>query len=215
VTAQAPAYKPRLRGVLHQWACLACVPLSGVLIAGAGDARARVAVAVYGVTLVALFGVSATYHRVNWRSLPARQWMRRLDHSMIFVFIAGTYTPIAVLALQGALALAILVGVWGAAAAGALFKLVWLHAPKWLTALLYVLVGWAVLAAFPQLAGAIGLGGTALLIVGGVLYSAGAVIYAARRPDPAPAVFGYHEVFHGLVVMAAALQYAAVALFVL
>ena len=180
-----PVCKPRLRGVLHQWAFVASLPLGLALVLTAGSARARVAVALYALSVAALFGTSALYHRVNWRSLNARLWMRRLDHSMIFVLIAGTYTPFAVLVLHGSLALAILVVVWAGALAGIAFNLVWTNAPKWLHALLYVALG-------------------------GVLYTLGALIYSAKRPDPSPAVFGYHELFHALVVVAAALQYAVI-----
>ncbi len=206
--------KPRLRGVLHQWACLSSVPLGVALVVGAGGARARIAVTVYAVCLVALFGVSALYHRINWRSLSARRWMRRLDQAMIFVLIAATYTPLAVLALHGPLALGILIAVWAGALAGVLFKLVWIDAPKWLFAVAYVALGWVAVAALPQLAVAIGAGGLALLGLGGVLYTVGAVVYAVGRPDPVPAVFGYHEVFHALVIVAAALQYAVIAFWV-
>lgn len=185
-----------------------------LLIAGASDARTRIAVTVYTVTLVALFGVSATYHRVNWRSLTARVWMRRLDHSMIFTLIAGTYTPFALILLHGPLADAILIAVWAGAAAGVAFNLVWPTAPKWLVALMYVLLGWVVVAALPQLSSAIGVGGLTLLGLGGVLYTAGAVVYAIKRPDPAPAVFGYHEIFHAMVIVAAALQYTVIAVWV-
>ena len=177
--------------------------------------RARLAVSVYSVTLVALFGVSALYHRVNWDSISARRWMRRLDHSMIFMLIAGTYTPFALLALHGALALAILAAVWTGTLTGAIFNLVCSATPKWLRAVLYISLGWVAVAAMPQLAAAIGIAGLALLALGGVLYTAGAVIYAVKRPDPVPAVFGYHEVFHALVIAAAAIQYAVIAFWVL
>jgi hemolysin III len=164
---------------------------------------------------VALFGASALYHRISWRSLAARRWMRRLDHSMIFLLIAGTYTPFALLVLEGALAVAILVAVWAGALAGIALQLVWIDAPKWLVALTYVVLGWVAVAAFPELVSELGVTATALVAAGGVLYTAGAVVYAARRPDPAPAVFGYHEVFHALVIAAAAIQYAVVAVYVL
>jgi len=209
------ALKPRLRGVLHQWACIASVPLGFALVCIAGSARARIAVSVYAVSLVALFGVSAVYHRVNWRSLNARRWMRRLDHSMIFTLIAGTYTPFALLALHGPVAAAILVAVWAGAAFGVAFNLLWVGAPKWLLSLLYVLLGWVVIAAMPQLASAIGVSGLLVLSLGGLLYTLGAVVYAIQRPDPVPAVFGYHEIFHALVVVAAALQYAVIAFWIL
>jgi hemolysin III len=203
--------KPRLRGIWHKWACFCSVPLGVALVVVAGSARARIAVTVYAVILVALFAVSAFYHRIDWRSHSARSWMQRLDHSMIFMLIAGTYTPFAVLALHGPVALAILVAVWSGALAGVLFKLLWINAPKWLGAAGYVALGWVAVAALPQLAVTIGVGGLTLLGLGGVFYTVGAVVYAVRRPDPVPAVFGYHEVFHALVIVAAALQYAVIA----
>jgi len=206
--------KPRLRGVSHQWACLCSVPLGVALVVAAGSARARVAVTVYAVSLVALFGVSALYHRVSWRSRSAWRWMRRLDHSMIFMLIAGTYTPFALLALHGPLATATLVTMWAGALAGGLVKLVWIDAPTWRFAIAYIALGSVAVAAFPQLAVAIGVGGVTLFALGGVLYTAGAVIYAVGWPDPLPAVFGYHEVFHALVIAAAALQYAVIAFWV-
>ena len=210
----APASsKPRLRGVSHQWACLCSVPLGVALVVAAGSARGRIAVTVYAVSLVALFGVSALYHRVNWRSRSAWRWMRRLDHSMIFMLIAGTYTPLALLA-HGPLATATLVAVWAGALTGVLFKLVWIDAPTWRFAVAYIALGWVAVAAFPQLTVAIGVGGLTLFGLGGVLYTVGAVIYAVGRPDPLPAVFGYHEVFHALVIAAAALQYAVIAFWV-
>jgi hemolysin III len=207
--------KPRLRGVSHKWACLCTVPLGAALVGVAGSARARIAMTVYAASLVALFGVSALYHRINWRSVSARRWMRRLDHSMIFVLIAGTYTPFALLALHGPLALAILIAVWAGALSGVLFKLVWINAPKWLVVVVYIALGWVAVTAVPQLLAAIGVGGLTLLGLGGLLYTLGAVIYAVKRPDPVPAVFGYHEVFHLLVIVAAALQYAVIAFWVL
>jgi hemolysin III len=181
----------------------------------ADDARARVPVSVYAATLVALFGVSALYHRLSWISISARRWMRRLDHSMIFMLIAGTYTPFALLALHGELAQAILVAVWTAALIGATFNLLWGNAPAWLLAVVYISLGWVAVAAVPQLAAAIGVAGLSLLGFGGVLYTAGAVIYAVKRPNPFPGVFGYHEVFHALVIAAAAIQYAVIAFWVL
>jgi hemolysin III len=208
------AMKPRLRGVFHQWACACSVPLGVALVIVAATARARIALTVYSVSLVALFGVSALYHRINWRSLTGRDWMRRLDHSMIFVLIAGSYTPFAVLVLHGPLAVAILVGVWAGALLGVVFNLVWRGAPTWLRSGLYVGLGWIAVAALPQLGAAMGLLALTLVGLGGVLYTLGAVIYAAKRPDPAPAVFGYHELFHVLVIAAAALQYAVIAFWI-
>jgi hemolysin III len=184
------------------------------LVIVADSTRARVAVIVYAVSLVGLFGISALYHRINWRSLAAHDWMRRLDHSMIFILIAGSYTPLAVLVLRGPLAIAILVAVWGGATVGVGFNLVWGKAPTWFRAGLYIVLGWVALAAVPQLGTAVGIGGLTLLILGGALYTVGAVVYALRRPDPVPEVFGYHEVFHMLVIAAAALQYAVIAFWI-
>ena len=208
------AGKPRLRGVSHQWAAVCAVPFGALLVVVADGARARVAVAVYALSLLGLFTVSAIYHRINWRSAAARRRMRRLDHSMIFVLIAGTYTPFAILSLHGPLALAILAAVWAGALSGALFKLVWITAPAWLVISAYIALGWVAVAALPQLASAIGVTGLALLGLGGLLYTAGALVYALRRPDPVPAVFGYHELFHVFVIVAAALQYAVIAFWV-
>ncbi len=207
--------RPRLRGVLHGWACAVFLPLGLALVLTAGSTRARIGVIVYALSLIALFGVSAVYHRVNWRSLAARRWMRGLDHSMIFTLVAGSYTPFALVVLHGPLALAILVTVWAGAAAGVLFSLAWRSAPRWLSAGVYVALGWVAVAALPQLTRALGAGGLTLLALGGLLYTLGAIVYATKRPDPAPAVFGYHEVFHALVIAAAALQYAVIAFWVL
>ena len=207
-------FKPRLRGVFHQWACAGALPLGLVLVVAAGTARARIALTVYSVSLVALFGVSALYHRINWRSVTSRDWMRRLDHSMIFVLIAGSYTPFAVLALHGPVAVAILIAVWAGALLGGALNLVFKGAPTWLRVALYVGLGWIALATLPQLGAAIGVGGVALLALGGVLYTLGAVVYAVKRPDPVPAVFGYHELFHILVIAAAGLQYAVIAFWI-
>ena len=166
------------------------------------------------MTVAGLFGVSATYHRVNWVSANARRWMRRLDHSMIFCLIAGTYTPFALLVLDGPLSTAILIGVWGGALAGILLNLAWVDAPKWVTAAVYLAVGWIAVIALPDLATKLGGVAIAMIGIGGVLYTAGAVIYALRKPDPAPTVFGYHEIFHVLVILAAAIQYAVIAVYV-
>ena len=212
---QPALVKPRLRGVLHQWAFAVSVLLGLALVLAASGSRETVAATVYSVSVAALLGTSALYHRVNWSRESARRWMRRLDHSMIFVLIAGTYTPFALLALEGSLATAILIAVWAGAAGGIVLQLVWVDAPKWLSALVYVILGWVAVVALPQMVGALGVVATVLVATGGILYTLGALVYATRRPDPAPAVFGYHEIFHLLVVIAAALQYAVVAFWVL
>ncbi len=206
----ATAPRPRLRGVSHQWAFFFSLLAGGALVLAAPAGKATVASAIYAVSVAALFGTSALYHRVTWASQAARRWMRRLDHSMIFLLIAGTYTPFALLALEGTLATAILIVVWMGALAGIVLKLVWIDAPKPVVAVLYVLLGWVAVAAFPDLVAELGVTSTALVAAGGILYTAGAVVYALGRPNPVPAVFGYHEVFHALVIAAAALQYAAI-----
>jgi hemolysin III len=207
--------KPRLRGVLHQWAFAVSLVAGIGLVLEAASVRARLAVAVYALSVAGLFGTSALYHRVNWRSLGARRWMRRFDHTMIFVLIAGTYTPFSLLVLHGTLGTVILIAVWCAALAGAVFKLLWIDAPGWLGATMYILIGWIAVIAAPELVDSLGIRAVAALALGGILYSAGGVIYARKRPDPAPSVFGYHELFHSLVIAAAALQYLVVAFGVL
>jgi hemolysin III len=207
--------KPRLRGVSHQWAFFVSLVLGVALVLSAPTGRATVAAAIYAASVAGLFGASALYHRISWVSAAGRRWMRRLDHSMIFLLIAGTYTPFALLTLDGAIATGILIAVWAGALAGIVMKLFWIDAPKWLVALTYVVLGWVAVAAFPQLLADIGVTATTLVAVGGLLYTIGAVVYALRRPDPVPSVFGYHEVFHALVILAAALQFAVVAFYVL
>ena len=207
--------KPRMRGVSHQWAFFVALVAGAALVIAAPSGRATLAATIYALSVVAMFGASALYHRIDWKSIGARRWMRRLDHSMIYVLIAGTYTPFALLVLQGGLARAILITVWSGAALGIALKMLWPDTPKWLTAAVYVALGWVAVAAFPELAGELGVAGMALIAGGGVLYTAGAIVYALRRPDPAPAVFGYHEIFHVLVIAAAVLQYVAVAAYAL
>lgn len=207
--------KPRLRGVSHQWAFFVSVVVGALLVVLAPRGEARLAAAIYAASNAGLFGASALYHRVAWSSLGARRWMRRLDHSMIFVLIAGSYTPFALLVLHGGLATVVLLVVWGGAVGGLILNLVWIDAPKTLITALYVMLGWVAVATFPQLLEELGVGGASLVAASGLLYTIGALVYARRHPDPAPAVFGYHEVFHALVVAAAALQFGAVAFFAL
>jgi hemolysin III len=207
--------KPRLRGVLHQWAFPASLAAGVGLVLEADSGRARIATLIYALSVASLFGTSALYHRVDWRTLAARRWMRRLDHTMIFVLIAGSYTPFALLVLHGTLGAVILVGLWSAALAGAVFKLLWIDAPGWLIAASYIATGWVAVVAMPDLVSRLGVVAVGALGLGGVLYSAGAVVYALKRPNPRPTLFGYHEVFHLLVLIAAAVQYAVVAFWVL
>jgi hemolysin III len=213
LTVRAPA-KPRLRGVSHAYAFFVSLGCGVALILAASGGRARVAAVIYAFAVSALLGTSALYHTVTWRP-RARRWMRRLDHSMIFVLIAGTYTPVALLALKGTLATTILIVLWAGALGGVIFKLVWIDAPKWLLAGVYVALGLVTAAVMGELPAAIGWLGVAGLAAGGLLYVAGAVIYASGRPNPWPKVFGYHEVFHALVILAAGLHYAVIAFAVL
>ncbi len=206
--------KPRLRGVSHEYAFFVSIVTGVALIAAASDARARLAASIYAGAVTALLGTSALYHRVTWRP-RARRWMRRLDHSMIFVLIAGTYTPVCLLALHGSLARTILIVVWAGALGGVVFKLLWIDAPKWVFAAVYLALGWVSAAIFGELPAAVGWLGVAGLAGGGLLYTAGAIVYASERPNPWPRTFGYHEVFHAFVLAAAAMHYAVIAFVVL
>ena len=206
--------RPRLRGVFHQYAFYVALVAGLALVLVADGAREQLAMWIYGAALAAMFGVSALYHRVNWRSARARTWMRRLDHSTILLLIAGTYTPFALLAFDGWVADAVLVVVWAGAGAGLLLNLVWVDAPKWLTAGVFLALGWVGVVAVPDLV-EVGVTPAVLVFIGGGLYTLGAVAYATRRPDPVPHVFGYHEIFHVLVVLAAAAHFVAIAAFVL
>ncbi len=202
------AEKPALRGVSHEVAAAVAL-VGGIVLVGAAGPRGRVPAAVYAVALVALFATSALYHRPNWPARP-RLLMRRLDHSAIFVLIAGTYTPIAVL-LDGHAARVLLAVVWAGAALGVVQSIAWPRAPKPLVSIAYVLLGWAILPLLPALLRSLGGASLALLGLGGIAYTVGAAVYATRRPDPFPRVFGYHEVFHALVIVAAALHFTVVA----
>jgi hemolysin III len=206
--------KPKLRGVFHQYAFFVSLACGVILVATAHAGLTRWAAAVYAAAVSGLLGSSALYHRVTWRP-RLRRWMRRLDHSMIFVLIAATYTPVALVALSGALPRIILILVWTGALLGAIFKLAWIDAPKWLFAIVYMALGWTSVAVFGQLPTAIGWLGVAGFATGGLLYTGGAIVYATGRPNPAPAVFGYHELFHVLVLAALALHYAVIAFLVL
>jgi len=206
--------RPRLRGVFHQYAFFVALVAGLVLVILADSFRERLAMWVYAVALAAMFGVSALYHRVTWRSPRVRRWMRRLDHSTILLLIAGTYTPFAVLTFDGVLANAILVVVWSGAGAGLLLNLLWVDAPTWVTAAVFMALGWVGVVTVPELVD-VGIAPAVLVFVGGGLYSLGALAYALKRPNPRPAVFGYHEVFHLLVIAAAAIHFIAIAAFVL
>jgi hemolysin III len=184
-----------------------------LLIVFAEGARASTAAAVFAGSVAAMLGASALYHRVTW-SVRARPWMRRLDHAGIYLLIAGTYTPVGLLILRGTLRDVVLAIVWAGAGAAILFKFAWVGAPKWLSAVIGIGLGWVGVAALPQLWQHAGVAAVVLLAAGGLAYTAGALVYAFRRPDPVPAVFGYHEVFHALTIVAVACQYVAIAFFV-
>lgn len=207
--------KPKFRGVSHEWAFFLSLGLGISLLMLADTPKKALAVGIYAVSLCALFGTSALYHRVDWKTVRARMLMRRLDHSMIFLLIAGTVTPFALLTMDGTWSTAILVAVWSAAAIGIVVELLWISSPKWVSAAMYVAVGWIGAVAFPQIVGTAGVWAGLLIATGGLLYTAGAVVYATGRPNPSPTYFGYHEVFHLFVIGAAALHFAAVAMFAL
>ncbi len=207
--------KPRLRGVSHEYAFFVSLALGAGLIVWAKGVEATAVAAIYAVSLSGLLGVSALYHRHNWQRPSARVWMRRLDHTMIFFLIAGTVTPFAVLTMEPPLSTALLIAVWAGALAGAIVELIWLDSPKWLSAIVYIGVGLIGAIGFPAIIAEGGVGAGALIVGGGIMYAAGGVIYALQRPNPRPAVFGYHEIFHALVIAAAAAHFAAVALYAL
>jgi hemolysin III len=208
-SAPAPV-KPRLRGVSHQIAFFVALVAGPLVVLEAPTAGARFAASVYAGGLILLFGVSASFHRVTWNA-AARRRMRRLDHSTIFVFIACTYTPVVGLSLTGGLRVVLLVIVWIGALGGVLTKLLWLDAPRAVAATAYISLGWVAVVALPSLSAALGAVGMTLLVAGGVSYTLGAIVFARRRPDPVPHVFGYHEVFHAFVIVAAVLHYILIA----
>jgi hemolysin III len=200
--------------VSHKWAFAVSLGAGAALIWTAPAGRASVAAVLYAIAVSALLGVSALYHRVEWRP-PARRWMRRLDHAMIFVLIAATNTPFALLALHGTLATTILAIAWVGALGGVILQLAWTDHPKWASAGIGMALGWVGIATLTQLPHTVGWPSVAVLILAGVIYTTGAVIYARERPDPWPGVFGYHEVFHLLVLVACGMQYGVIAFVVL
>jgi hemolysin III len=211
VTATGPLPKPRLRGALHLVAFPVSLAAGGVLVALAPDGPRRWGCVVFALASVVLFGVSALYHRGQW---DARRLalLRRLDHSGIFLMIAGTYTPVCLALLDGAARDAVLAVVWVGALAGIVFRVAWLSAPAWLYTPFYLALGWVAVGVLPALAREGGAAVVALLVGGGLAYSVGGAVYALRRPDPVPAVFGYHEVFHACTLAGYAGHYVAVAL---
>jgi hemolysin III len=196
--------------VSHLVAFFIALVAGPVLVAHAGSTRAGLVASIYAASLAAMFGCSALLHRGHW-SDQARPWLRRLDHSMIFVFIAGTYTPLCALSLSSGSANLLLGAVWTGAAVGVLITLLWIDAPRWITAACYVTIGWLAVFAAPDLASALAPGHLTLLVTGGMLYTVGAVFYARKRPDPFPTFFGYHELFHALVIAAVVCHFTVIA----
>lgn len=207
--------RPRLRGVFHLWAFVAAIAAGVVLVVLADGTLATVSSWVYAAALAAMFGASALYHRFPWRSAARRVWARRLDHSTIFVFIAATYTPFALLTLEGPTRWLVLGTAWAGAVLGLVLELAWIDSPRWLSTTAYLLVGWVGVLVVPQLFSRVGVAVAVLLVVGGGLYSLGAVIYATQWPNPFPRTLGFHELFHLLVVAAAVTQFVAVSLVVM
>jgi hemolysin III len=204
--------KPRLRGWLHQHAAFVSIAMGATLVAVSAAQKgggAAAATAVYAATITMLFGTSALYHRVNWSPSTKRLW-KRLDHSMIFVFIAGTYTPMAVMALPHTPSIVVLAIVWSGAAVGVGLQLFWPSHPRWLSAPCYLALGWVAVFVVPDILHNAGVAALVLIIVGGLVYTLGAIVYALKRPNPFPATFGFHEIFHACTLVAAACHYIAI-----
>lgn len=206
--------RPRYRGVSHQWAFVGSVGLGVALVETTHGTRAFVAALVFACSVSAMFAASALYHRVMWPTAQRRRLFAKLDHAAIYLLISGTYTPVGLLVLRGAWRPTILAIVWSGAGLAILLKLFRGNTPKWVPATIALGLGWVAVVALPEIL-RIGWAGSTLLLAGGLCYSLGALVYARSWPDPRPAVFGYHEVFHALVVLAVICQYAAIAFFVL
>ncbi|MFN0155485.1 MAG: hemolysin III family protein [Gaiella sp.] len=207
--------EPRLRGVFHLVGFVASVAAGIVLGVLADRGRENLASWLYVGSLAAMFGCSALYHRYPWKTGAGRAWARRVDHSTIFLFIAGSYTPFLLLSFEGKFPVVLLIVVWSGAGLGIILNLAWIDAPRWLTAGVYLALGWGGIALVPRLFTDVGVAPGVLVVIGGGLYTVGALAYAARRPNPIPAWVGFHEVFHVLVLAAAVVQFVAVSLVVL
>lgn len=201
--------KPTMRGVIHHWAAVLTLGAGLVLVATAPSRRAALAATLYMLSVVTLFGVSAVYHRPTWTPTK-RAFMRRLDHAAIFVLIAGTYTPICLLGIPDPTGTKLLTAVWLGALAGVFQSVFWVHAPKPVTALIYLFVGWTIVPYVGAVRAALTTTQCALMLGGGLVYSLGAVVYAVRKPNIVKNVFGYHEVFHALTLIACAMHFALV-----
>jgi hemolysin III len=208
------AQPPLLRGFLHLGAFAAAVAGIVVMLLLAHSARGYVGAAIFGASLILVYGTSASYHCIPWGERMVGL-MRRVDHAMIFVLIVGTYTPFCLMALGNAWGIGLLSATAGIAGAGALIRLVWLNTPRWLAVLPYLAAGWIALVAASQILQRLDAAPLGLLLLGGIAYSVGAVVYARKRPDPWPSVFGYHEVFHSFTIMGSASHFLAVAVYLL
>jgi len=206
--------RPRLRGVSHQIAFFAAVPAAVAVTLTTHGGIARAAGSAFALSVVAMFGVSSVFHRGSWTPAASRR-LGRLDHAMIYALIAGTYAPIGLLVLHRDWRVPILASVWGCACLAASVKLVWARPPIWLAPVISIALGWTAVVLLPQIVASIGIGGASLLVAGGLAYTAGALVYVRRRPNPAPATFGYHELFHALVIVAVACQYSTIVFYVL
>ena len=213
MTATTVGAKPKLRGLFHEFGFYVALALGAALFLTAEPGRARAAAALFATCVAACFGVSALYHRPTWTP-TIRSWLARLDHAGIYLLIAGTYTPFGLIVMSPEWAVPVLAVVWVGALAAILLKLFWVNAPKWLSAATSLALGWSGVAAFSELL-ALPVAGLVLLLGGAVLYTAGAIVYVRRSPDPVPHAFGYHELFHVLVLAATGCLYAAIAFFVL
>lgn len=209
VSEAARQAKPRFRGSSHLFGFFTVLGAAPVLFAFAPSFRASVGAAIYGLSLMAMLGVSALYHRTN-PSVRVEKWLERMDHGMIFIFIGGSYTPFCLL-LPPETGNVMLLLAWSGVALGVLQSLFWVDAPDWIAVALYLLVGWSVLPFVGQLWGLLGPTGLILLVAGGVLYTLGAVVFARKRPDPWPETFGFHEIFHVFVLVACVIHFVAVA----
>jgi len=208
---QAPKIvKPVLRGHFHQAAFFFAMGACAMLIAQSKNSREVLATVIYSLGVVGLFGISALYHRPTWTPRP-RAWMKRLDHAAIFVMIAGTGTPLSMLAMQEGSGNKLLTIFWAAAFVGIIQSVFWVNAPKLLSAILYVIMGWLAVPYLPELQDALGTTSIVLLLVGGVIYTLGALVYAFKWPNPWPRVFGYHEIFHIMVIVAAVFHFIVIA----
>jgi hemolysin III len=195
--------------VFHFYAFFVALGVGSLLVASAPGGKTLFAAAVFAAAVALMFGASALHHRVTWRERGYR-WSRRIDHAGVYLAIAGTYTPFGLLVLTGAWRVVVLAVVWAGTAAAIALKFAWVDAPKWLAAAIAISLGWVAVIVFPQLIDGVGWHGMALTLAGGVCYTIGGLVYALRRPNPLPGVFGYHEVFHVLVIAAVALQYSVV-----